>query len=344
MTSAVNKLQRLIGLKHGNTDAVVFVTELEHHSNHISWLETDAAVEIIKCGCDGNVDLNHLELLLNKFKHRKRKIAAVTACSNVTGIETPYHEIARMMHDAGGFCFVDFASSAPYVAIDMHPDEPASYLDAIYFSCHKFLGGPGTPGVLVFNKNLYNNKAPDHPGGGTVVYTNPWHDREYINDIETREDGGTPPLLQTIKAGLCIDVKEKMTIESIRDREHELTERCFEGLSNIDGVTILESSARQRLPIFSFIIEGFHHDNVVKLLNDNYGIQSRGGCSCAGTYGHRLLDVDRERSLQIRRSILSGDMQAKPGWVRISLHPTMTNEEVELIVNAIKEIRSLTTH
>jgi selenocysteine lyase/cysteine desulfurase len=345
MTSAVNKLQRMIGLRYNdnaitsdNDRPIVFVTELEHHSNHISWLETTATVEIIKSGDDGNVDLDHLESLLIKFKNRKIKIAAITACSNVTGIETPYHEIAEIMHRSDGFCFVDFASSAPYVEIDMHPGAPGTHLDAIYFSCHKFLGGPGTPGVLVFNKNLYEHKAPDHPGGGTVIYTNPWHDREYIYDIETREDGGTPPLLQTIKAGLCFELKSDMTTAKIRERERELADRCFQGLADIEGLTILEPRARKRLGIISFIVDGLHHDDVVKALNDRYGIQSRGGCSCAGPYGHRLLNVGRERSLQILDSLRSGNTRAKPGWVRISLHPTMTNDEVDLIVDSVKEI------
>jgi len=344
MTAAVNKLQRMIGLRYVDPPAkesdrpVVFVTELEHHSNHISWLETIATVEIVKCGDDGNVDLGHLEQLLNEFKDRKKKIAAITACSNVTGIETPYHEIAKMMHEADGFCFVDFASSAPYVSIDMHPRIPGTHLDAIYFSCHKFLGGPGTPGVLVFNKKLCLHKAPDHPGGGTVFYTNPWNGREYVNDIETREDGGTPPLLQTIKAGLCFELKEKMDPDKIRKREHELVNLFLENLSGVEGLTILEHRARKRLGILSFIIDDAHHDDIVQCLNDNYGIQSRGGCSCAGPYGHRLLNVGKERSFQILNAIRSGNMRAKPGWVRISLHPTMTDEEVNFIIDAIREI------
>src|SRR5262249_36695290 len=150
------------------------VTEMEHHSNHLSWLETIADVEIIPCGEHGNVDVAYFSYLLEEYKQRQYKIAAVTACSNVTGNQTPYHEIAKMIHDYDGLCFVDFACSAPYVRIDMHPEKDNAHLDAVYFSSHKFLGGPGTPGVLIFNKKIYNNKIPDHPGGGTVSYSNPW--------------------------------------------------------------------------------------------------------------------------------------------------------------------------
>src|SRR5579872_1465301 len=182
MTGAVNKLQRILGLRvpermtdyvkkgslqfDGALKPVVFVTHMEHYSNHTSWLETIADVEIIKPGRNGNVDLKHFRALLEQFKHRKNKIAAITACSNVTGIQTPYHEIAKIIHHYDGLCFVDFACSAPYVDINMHPEEKGSHLDAIYFSPHKFLGGPGTAGVLIFNKKLYKNAVPDQPGGG----------------------------------------------------------------------------------------------------------------------------------------------------------------------------------
>ena len=234
MTGAVNKLQRILGMRIPERmmdyveegplfdealRPVVFVTQMEHHSNHISWLETIATVEIIECGRNGNVDLDCFRRLLEQFKHRKHKIAAVTACSNVTGIQTPYPAIAKMIHEYGGYCFVDFACSAPYVTIDMHPAEEGAHLDAIYFSPHKFLGGPGTPGVLIFNKGLYKNSIPDQPGGGTVLYTNPWKVREYVEDIEQREDGGTPPFLQGIKAAMCIRLKEKMGVENMLKRE-----------------------------------------------------------------------------------------------------------------------------
>jgi len=357
MTSAVNKLQRLLGIRIPErwigymTDGkspkmyevlkpVVFVTSMEHHSNHVSWLETIATVEIIAQTKDGNVDLEHFKALLLKYNCRKNKIAAITACSNVTGIQTPYHEIAKLIHAHGGLCFVDFASSAPYVRMDMHPEEADSRLDAIYFSMHKFLGGPGTPGVLIFNRRIYNNAIPDHPGGGTIIYSNPWRARKYVTDIESREDGGTPPVLQGIKAAMCIRLKEAMGIKNILRREEELVKIAFTRMSEMTNVIILQGNARKRLGIISFIVKGAHYNLVVRLLNDKFGIQTRGGCSCAGTYGHHLLNVDQTRSQKIWSAIHSGDLSAKPGWVRVSIHPTMTDEEIEFIMDAIESTAS----
>jgi selenocysteine lyase/cysteine desulfurase len=346
MTAAVNKLQRILGMRlpermmhHAPKDSlrpVVFVTEMEHHSNHISWLETIATVEVIGCGENGNIDLTCLGSLLERYKSRKTKIAAITACSNVTGIQTPIYEVAKMIHEKGGWCFIDFACSAPYVDIDMHPAEKGAHLDAIYFSPHKFLGGPGTPGVLIFNKKLYHNTIPDHPGGGTVIYTNPWNARAYSYDIEQREDGGTPPFLQGIKAAMCIRLKEEMGVENMLQREEEMLRILFAGLSKIGNLEILEGDSRKRLGIISFIIPGAHYNLIVKILNDRFGIQTRGGCSCAGTYGHRLLNVDRKKSYEIRDAIRSGDLSCKPGWIRLSIHPTMTNEEITFILDAIR--------
>ena len=357
MTSAVNKLQRLLGIRMSERwmdytpggksleidealRPVVFVTSMEHHSNHISWLETIATVEIIAQTEEGHVDLKHFERLLSEYKSRKNKIAAVTACSNVTGIQTPYHEIAKLIHAHDGLCFVDFASAAPYVQMNMHPEDAEACLDAIYFSMHKFLGGPGTPGVLIFNRKIYRNAVPDHPGGGTILYSNPWKVRKYVTDIELREDGGTPPVLQGIKAAMCIRLKETMGVENILQREEELLKIAFTRLSEMTPVTILQGNARKRLGIISFIVKGAHYNLIVRLLNDKFGIQTRGGCSCAGTYGHRLLNVDPAWSHKIWSAIHSGDLSSKPGWIRVSLHPTMTDQEIEFIMDAIESTAS----
>jgi selenocysteine lyase/cysteine desulfurase len=335
MTSAVNKLQRMMGLKGALPDEarpVVLVTHMEHHSNQISWLETNATVVVLPPGEDGGVDVEHFREMLGRYGARRVKIAAVTACSNVTGIETPYREIARVMHEFGGVCCVDFACSAPYVKINM------GGLDAIYFSGHKFLGGPGTPGVLVFKRKLLASRVPDQPGGGTLLYSNPWGGREYVDDIEAREDGGTPPILQGIKMGLCIRLKEEMGVEPMWEREVEMVGRLMERLTSTPGVEVLAADHRERLGVISFIVEGMHYDSVVKLLNDRYGIQARGGCSCAGTYGHYLLCIDRVRSEAIREALLRGEMESKPGWVRLSLHPTMTDDEIDYIADAVERI------
>jgi selenocysteine lyase/cysteine desulfurase len=353
MTGAVNKLQRIMGIRiperfmdYVKKDSdlqldevlrpVVFVTHMEHHSNQTSWLETIADVEIIKSDENGNVDLKWFRSLLEQFKHRKNKIAAVTACSNVTGIQTPYYEIAKIIHEYGGLCFVDFACSAPYINMNMHPAQHGRHLDAIYFSPHKFLGGPGTPGVLIFNKKMYKNIIPDQPGGGTVVYSNPWKVHEYVTNIEQREDGGTPPFLQGIKAAMCIRLKEEMGVENILQREEEMLQLIFDRFSKMKNIEILEGHIKKRLGVIAFIVKGAHHNLIVKMLNDRFGIQTRGGCSCAGTYGHILLHVDKIRSYEILHSIRSGDLSCKPGWIRLSVHPTMTSAEIDFIMDAIE--------
>jgi selenocysteine lyase/cysteine desulfurase len=233
---------------------------------------------------------------------------------------------------------VDFACAAPYAKIDMHPQDPLEKLDAIFFSPHKFLGGPGTPGVLIFNSNLYHNRVPDNPGGGTVDWTNPWGQHKFITNIEAREDGGTPAFLQTIKAALCIQLKEQMGIEKMREREAELVKIGFEQLRKIQGLHLLADNIEERLSAFSFYVDNIHYNLIVKLLNDLYGVQVRGGCSCAGTYGHYLLHVGPDKSKYITDKIDKGDLSEKPGWVRMSLHPTNTDEELYFIVDAIKDI------
>ncbi|MCR8557786.1 aminotransferase class V-fold PLP-dependent enzyme [Mucilaginibacter sp. BJC16-A38] len=354
MTDAVNKLQRLLGLRmpertrdylcNGNEllidedlRPVVFVTHMEHHSNHVSWLETIATVEIINSTADGYVDLDHFADLLDQYKQRKNKIAAITACSNVTGIQTPYHQIAKLIHRYNGLCFVDFACSAPYVEMDMHPAEEGAQLDAVYFSMHKFLGGPGTPGVLIFNSKLYHNKVPDQPGGGTISYSNPWEAREYVTDIEVREDGGTPPLLQGIKAAMCIRLKEQMGAENIQQREKEMLQLIFSRFATMERLELLQGNIEDRLAVFSFVVKGAHHHLIAQMLNDRFGIQTRSGCSCAGTYGHALLKVGQEESYEILDAIRAGDLLSKPGWVRFSVHPMMTNHEIDFIMDAIEQ-------
>jgi selenocysteine lyase/cysteine desulfurase len=234
---------------------------------------------------------------------------------------------------------VDFACSAPYIAIDMHPaNRPDAWLDAIFFSPHKFLGGPGTSGVLVFNTGLYKNRVPDNPGGGTVDWTNPWGQHKYVDDVEAREDGGTPGFLQTIRTALCIGLKEAMGVENILAREHELLAIAWPALSAIPNLHLLAADHADRLGVISFYIEELHYNLAVRLLNDRFGIQVRGGCSCAGTYGHYLLQVSHERSKSITDKISAGILTEKPGWVRLSLHPTMTDAEARYVVDAITQL------
>lgn len=349
MTGVVNKFQRILGLKVSENlkdhtsipeeiKPIVFISHMEHHSNQTSWLETIADVVIVPCNEEGLICLELFESCIKKHEHRKIKIVSMTSCSNVTGIKTPYHKVAKLIHGYNGLCFVDFACCAPYVHIDMHPKDEAESLDAIYFSPHKFLGGPGSAGVLVFNKRLYKNTIPDNPGGGTVSYTNPWGQHDYFDDVETREDGGTPAFLQTIRIALAVQLKEKMGTENIKNRENEINKVIFKTLEDLEGVKILAPNQKERLSIFSFYFEKYHFNLVVKLLNDRFGIQTRGGCSCAGTYGHFLLNVNQETSNRIKDEILQGCNTDKPGWVRLSVHPTITNKEVAFVCAALKEL------
>jgi selenocysteine lyase/cysteine desulfurase len=349
MTGVVNKFQRILGIKVPENlkdfitipiekKPVVFISHMEHHSNQTSWLETIADVEVIPSTEDGLFSLENLKELLEKYKDRALKIASITSCSNVTGIRTPYHEAAKIMHQHNGVCFVDFACSGPYVSIDMHPEDEEAYLDAIFFSPHKFLGGPGTSGVLVFNKKLYNNMVPDCPGGGTVSWTNPWGEHKYIDNIEDREDGGTPGFLQVIKTALAIQLKDEMGIDNILKREHEIVEYVFDTLQNVPNIKILAAQHQERLGVISFFVDDLHFNLGVKLLNDRFGIQTRGGCSCAGTYGHFLLHVDQETSTKLVNEISLGDLIRKPGWIRMSIHPTTTSAEIEYVCNAIKSL------
>ena len=349
MTGVVNKFQRILGLKvheklkhkisfEDNERPIVFITHMEHHSNQTSWLETICDVELINPDERGRVDLEYLKELLEKYKTRPIKIASITHCSNVTGIQVPVHQIAKIMHESGGYCFVDYACSAPYADIDMHPEDEEGRLDAIYFSPHKFLGGPGSSGVLVFHSSLYSNKVPDNPGGGTVDWTNPWGDHKYHDDIELKEDGGTPPFLQTIKAALAIKLKEEMGVDNIMKREEELIDRVWDRFLKIKNLHILAENNKDRLGVFSFYIDGLHYNLGVKLLNDRFGIQTRGGCSCAGTYGHYLLNIDEKKSHEITEKINQGKISFRPGWIRMSIHPTLSNYEVDTIMSAIEDL------
>jgi len=349
MTGVIVKFQRMMGLKMCGqlTDSkcfkdkekpVVFVTHMEHHSNHTSWFETMSDVVVLPPDKELLVSPDELRNQLEIYKDRPLKIGAFTACSNVTGVGTPYHQLAKIMHEHGGVCFIDFAASAPYADINMHPEDPMEKLDAVLFSPHKFLGGPGSSGVLIFDRAMYHSRTPDQPGGGTVDWTNPWGEHKYVDDIELREDGGTPGFMQAIRTALCIDLKEKMGVDNIAKREEELLEIAFAGMEKIPGLHILADKQRNRLGVISFYFIDIHYNLVVKLLSDRYGVQVRGGCACAGTYGHYLLDVSYEHSKTITDLINHGDLSQKPGWIRLSLHPTMTNAELKLILKGLLEI------
>lgn len=338
MTAALSKLIRIMGLEKQQEKPVVFITHMEHHSNQVPWFAIGTEVVILPPDQSMKVSPEILERELQKYSDRKIKIGSFTACSNVTGEITPYHELAAVMHRAGGLCFVDLAASAPYVDINMHPADKAGALDAIFFSPHKFLGGPGSCGILVFNKKLYSNAHPDTPGGGNVSWTTPWGEYGYFEDPETREDGGTPGILQVIRAALAMQLKEKMGTENIEARERQLLDLFHQRMAPLPQVKVLGDPEARKIGCVSFNISGMHYNLVVRLLNDRFGIQARGGWSCASTFSHYLCDLQEPASAEVVQGIKSRDLSQKPGWVRLSLHPVLRDEELEYICDAISRI------
>ncbi|MBA4744549.1 MAG: aminotransferase class V-fold PLP-dependent enzyme [Muricauda sp.] len=343
MTGALARLQGIMGLKGARPSdprevPIVFITHMEHHSNQVSWQETMADVVIVPPGENMMPCPDKLDELLGNYKDRNHKIGAFTACSNVTGELTDHKGLARTMHAHGGVCFFDFAASAPYVDIDMHPDDPACGMDAIFFSPHKFLGGPGACGILVFNKKLCQNEVPQIPGGGNVKWTTPWGKHRYFEDLETKEDGGTPGIIQTIKAALAIQLKERMDTKLMAIKEQALLGLFRDELKDLGEVQYLGNEDAQRIGCLSFNLKDIHYNLVVRLLNDRFGIQVRGGWSCASTFAHYLFGLDRARSSRIMNGIDRRNLQNKPGWVRVSLHPIMDADDVKYITGALREI------
>jgi selenocysteine lyase/cysteine desulfurase len=326
---------------------VVFVGPYEHHSNEISWRENLATVVEVRLDADGSVDLAHLETLLQEPAYQGRiRIGSFSAASNVTGMLTPVHEIAALLHRHDAIACFDYAASAPYVEIDMNPAAGKypgdASLDAIFISPHKFLGGPGASGVLVFNQRIYHPELPPSvSAGGTVDYVGPTS-QDFIVDIEEREKAGTPGVLQILKAGLAFQVKDQIGVAAIEKRERELLQRTFERWQGNPNIEILGNpDANRRISIVSFNLKDpagkyLHPKFVTSLLNDLFGIQSRAGCSCAGPYGHRLLDIDFEKSELYRKWIKKGFCGIKPGWCRVSLHYTMDDIEADFILDAIE--------
>ncbi len=326
---------------------VVFIGPFEHHSNELGWRESICDVVTIPEDADGHIDLASLDQALRTYEERPVKIGSFSAASNVTGIVTDTHAIADLLHRHGALSFWDFAAAAPYVAIEMdrhcgaHAD---CSMDAVFVSPHKFVGGPGTPGVLAIRKNLLRNRVPVVPGGGTVTYVNPT-DHDYLADPEHREEGGTPAIVESIRAGLVFQLKEAVGVEVIREREEVLLRRAVTAWRQVPEIEILGNLAAERLSIVSFVVRRrdgggrigpyLHHNFVVALLSDLFGIQSRGGCSCAGPYGHRLLGIDVERSHAFEREISGGCEGIKPGWVRVNLNYFVSDTVVEYLIAAV---------
>ena len=332
---------------------VVFIGPFEHHSNELPWRESIADLVTIHEDQDGHVDLAHLQAELVRYADRPLRIGSFSAASNVTGILSDTRAISVLLHRHGALSFWDFAAAAPYVQIEMQmhgrdgrpvgesadPDVHLAYKDAIFLSPHKFIGGPGTPGVLVGRRELFRNRVPSVPGGGTVAYVNPL-EHVYLADIEHREEGGTPAIVESIRAGLAFQLKEAVGTDAIQACEHDFIRRAIDAWSAHPDIEILGNHDADRLSIVSFVVRHrgryLHHNFVVALLNDLFGIQSRGGCSCAGPYGHRLLGIDIERSREFEREISRGCEGIKPGWVRVNFNYFISEAMFEFLLEAVQ--------
>ena len=363
-TGAVAKLIGVLGLRIPSTlddrfhladhisaaeRPVVFIGPYEHHSNELPWRESIADVITIGEDSDGHIDLAQLEAELEQHRDRPQLIGSFSAASNVTGIVTDTVAVSSLLHRYGALALWDYAAAAPYLAIDMgSADGGPGYLDAIFISPHKLIGGPGTPGVLVARRELFTNRVPDVPGGGTVAYVNPY-EHDYLADIEQREEGGTPDIIGSIRAGLVFQLKDAVGVAEIKAREERFVRHAIEAWNQHRNLEVLGSREAERLSIVSFIVHDdasrspqtptaarfLHHNFVVVVLNDLFGIQSRGGCSCAGPYGHRLLGIDLDQSHEFQREINRGCEGIKPGWVRVNLNYFIDDETFQYIVDAV---------
>ena len=351
-TGAIKRMQEILGLAVPSTlrDAVVslldpeerpvvFVGPYEHHSNELTWRESLAEVVRVPLDARGRLDTDALESALEDPRYAARpKIGSFSAASNVTGIITDVRAVARQLHGHGAAAFFDFAASAPYVEIDVRPGREDG-IDALFLSPHKFAGGPGSPGLLLFDQALYDQPAPTTAGGGTVKFVTA-REQWYLEDIEAREDAGTPGIVQKLRAALAFEVKERAGVERIHEREQELIGRALERLSNNPGLRLLGNLEAPRLAVISFeVLAGkrrLHPRFVTRLLNDLFGIQGRAGCSCAGPYGHALLGIDEELSRDVLGAIEAGFDAVRPGWSRISFHYAITDETFAYLLDAVE--------
>ena len=358
-TGAVNKLVDILNLRlPADLDArynllahipeserpVVFIGPYEHHSNELPWRESIADVVTIEEDADGRIDLAQLEEELNRYAARPLKIGSFSAASNVTGIGSRTGAIAALLHKHGAHSFWDFAAAGPYVRMEMNlndssPEGKLQYKDAVFISPHKFVGGPGTPGILVVKRHLLQNRVPSTPGGGTVAYVNPT-DHRYVKDPVRREEGGTPSIIESIRAGLVFQLKESVGWELIHEREEDYTRRAIAEWRAHPNIRILGKPDLWRLSIVSFLVahgEGFlHHGFVVALLNDLFGIQARGGCSCAGPYMHRLLGIDTKTSWGFECAIVEGATSVRPGWIRVNFNYFVSEEVFRFLLDTVK--------
>lgn len=328
-TGAIKKFQEILGiyappalkkrysLKPDENSPLVVLGPYEHHSNEISFRQALCEVERIRLDKNGGIDFNHLEQIL-RINVGREIIATFSVASNVTGVLSDYRKIYTLIKSYGGIVAFDAASFSTYGNID------CDYFDALFLSPHKLLGGVGSCGLLAIKKILANSDEPTFAGGGTVSYVSKNY-AIFVKDSEQLEEAGTPPILGLIRANLAYRLRNEIGFGTIYENESELGEYFEKRLAEIPELTCYHPNNIKRLPIFSFNITGVSPYELAKVLSKEYGIQTRAGCSCAGPYGHDLLHL-KEDSLFTR----------KPGWVRAGLHYTHTLEDVNYLVDALK--------
>ncbi|MFW2612381.1 aminotransferase class V-fold PLP-dependent enzyme [Aliarcobacter butzleri] len=331
-TAAIKHFQELLGLyippatkKRFNfkidkeSAPLVIVGPYEHHSNEVSFREALCETQRVNLDKDGLVDLDHLKEILEKNKNREI-IASFCIASNVTGIITPYEDISKILRAYNAIICFDAAASSPYMNIPCH------LFDAMFMSSHKLLGGPGSCGLLVIRKDLIDTSiAPTFAGGGTVEYVN--KDLQlYQKEIETREDAGTPGILQLIRASLAYQLRNEISFDFIKKQKDELKEFLINELKKIPNCVIYGNQEAQNIGIISFNIRGLSPYDLCNKISSQDGFQTRAGCSCAGPYGHDLLGIEKL------------DRTNRPGWVRVSIHFSQTKDDIKNLVESIKKV------
>ncbi len=341
-TSAVNRLVALCGIADfAPGEVTVFTGPYEHHSNILPWRESGAEIVEIDEAKQGGVNLVMLEAALKARQGRSLLVGSFSAASNVAGVLTDVDAVSELLRRYGALSFWDYAGGAPYIEIDVEPDAQTAR-DAIFFSPHKFAGGPGASGILIVRKSVVRATKPTWPGGGSVSYVSSW-DHDYLTSISEREEAGTPNIIGDIRAGLAMLVKRAVGVDYIKRRDEELGARALEVWKNSPRLRLLGAENSDRLPIFSFLVgDGetgyFHHHLITRMLSDVYGVQARGGCACAGPYGHRLLEVDRKYSENLRQNIRAGEELKKPGWTRLNFSYLMDDKTADFIMHSVAHL------
>ncbi|MGH3023240.1 MAG: aminotransferase class V-fold PLP-dependent enzyme [Gaiellaceae bacterium] len=338
-TGAIDRLMRVLGLENRAAERpVVFVGPYEHHSNELPWRESVADLVTIREDTDGRVDLDHLEAELRRHADRPLLIGSFSAASNVTGIVTDVERVAILLHRHGALSCWDYAAAGPYLPIDMNPARHLAYKDAVFLSPHKFVGGPGTPGILVAKRSLFTNRVPAVPGGGTITFVTP-RGHTYHPEPEIREEGGTPAIVESIRAGLVFALKEAVGTEEIRRRDDDFVRRALKSWGANPNIEILGNPDVERLAIVSFGLRhgrGHLHANfVVALLSDLFGIQARSGCFCAGPYLHRLHGIDDDWSARMDAEVARGHHGAKLAFTRVSFNYFWSEAVFRYVVDAV---------